>query len=308
MPPSESIIFIRSVKLDQSTVVNSTGLNLGGASSLGSGISRVHTISVSPSEDALVVALSNAQLLTLPYHIGDMLKQDEIEPLFSLFHRPGDTGQSHITGLDVCFRKPIVATCGLDKTIRIWNYLGGNCELLKQFNEEAHSLSVHPSGLHLLVGFTDKLRLMNILMDDIRVFKEFAIKSCKECQFSNGGHLFAAVNGNTIQVFSTYTCDLLANFRGHNGKVKSLFWNSDDSGLISAGMDGAVYQWDLEDAKREGEFVQKGVLYSSALCNHDGNIVYAAGSDRFLKEIEFPASQVCIYRAQPSDIKLTSHR
>ena len=62
--------------------------------------------------------------------------------------------------------------------------------------------------------------------------------------------------------------------------------------MISAGLDGAVYQWDLEEAKREGEFVQKGILYSSALCNHDGNTVFASGSDRILKEIEFPASTI----------------
>jgi hypothetical protein len=28
-----------------------------------------------------------------------------------------------ITGIDVCVRKPLVATCGADKSVRIWNYL-----------------------------------------------------------------------------------------------------------------------------------------------------------------------------------------
>jgi hypothetical protein len=39
------------------------------------------------------------------------------------------------------------------------------------------------SGLHLLVGFSDKMRLMNVVMDDIRPFKEFAVKACRECRF-----------------------------------------------------------------------------------------------------------------------------
>jgi WD40 repeat protein len=28
-----------------------------------------------------------------------------------------------ITGLDVCLRKSLVATCSSDRTVRIWNYL-----------------------------------------------------------------------------------------------------------------------------------------------------------------------------------------
>lgn len=27
-----------------------------------------------------------------------------------------------ITGMDVCIRKPLIATCGLDRSVRIWNY------------------------------------------------------------------------------------------------------------------------------------------------------------------------------------------
>ena len=29
---------------------------------------------------------------------------------------------SEVTGLDLCIRKPLVATCSLDKSVRIWNY------------------------------------------------------------------------------------------------------------------------------------------------------------------------------------------
>ncbi len=27
-----------------------------------------------------------------------------------------------INGMDICIRKPLIATCGVDKTIKIWNY------------------------------------------------------------------------------------------------------------------------------------------------------------------------------------------
>ena len=45
--------------------------------------------------------------------------------------------------------------------------------------------------------------------------------------------------------------------RGHNGKVKSLAWLPDDTKLVSAGVDGAVYEWRLKDFKRSKENVLK---------------------------------------------------
>jgi hypothetical protein len=74
--------------------------------------------------------------------------------------------------------------------------------------------------------------------------------------------------------------------------VRSLFWAHGDSGIVSAGMDGAVYQWDLEESKREGEYVLKGIVYSSAVCNQEGSTVYAVGNDSMLKVLEFPSSIV----------------
>ena len=61
--------------------------------------------------------------------------------------------------------------------------LFGSCralEIYREFSEEATSIALHPSGLYVLVGFMDKLRLMNILIDDIKQFKEFTIRGCKE--------------------------------------------------------------------------------------------------------------------------------
>ncbi len=45
--------------------------------------------------------------------------------------------------------------------------------------------------------------------------------------------------------------------RGHNGKVKSLSWSTNDALLTTAGSDGAVYQWKLKNFKRAKENVLK---------------------------------------------------
>lgn len=53
-------------------------------------------------------------------------------------------------------------------------------DLCKEFQEEAHSVALHPTALFVLVGFSDKLRLMNILVNDIRTFKEFTVRGCRQ--------------------------------------------------------------------------------------------------------------------------------
>ncbi len=158
-------------------------------------------------------------------------------------------------------------------------------EIYREFSEEAFSVALHPSGLYLLVGFSDKLRLMNILIDDIKQFREFSIRACKECAFSNGGDRFAAVHSNVIQIYSTTSFENVANFKGHNGKVKQVLWSSDDAKLVSCGMDGAVYEWDTATGRRTGEYVLKNCSYTSVGLSGDGRNIFAVGSDRKLKEI-----------------------
>jgi WD40 repeat protein len=166
----------------------------------------------------------------------------------------------------------------------VWNYLDKTVVQRKYFKEEPYSVAMHPSGLHLLVGFGDKLRLMNVLMEDIVEYKEFPIKSCRECRFSHGGQYFAAVNGSTIQIFSTYSCENICNLRGHTAKVRSVYWAEDDQSLVSSGQDCAVWEWDLRQGTRAQEFEKKGCPFSSAVCTGDRRM-YAVGADATIKEI-----------------------
>ncbi|KAL7985186.1 hypothetical protein Chor_003756 [Crotalus horridus] len=192
---------------------------------------------------------------------------------------------SAVTGLDTCIRKPLVATCSLDKSVRIWNYETNTLDLYKEYQEEAYALAFHPGGLYVLVGFADKLRLMNLLIDDIRTFKDFTVRGCRECTFSTGGHLFAAVNGNVIHIYSAISFDNVINLKGHNGKVRSVVWSMDDYKLVSCGTDGAVYEWNLQNGKRESECVLKSCSYSGVAISPDAKVIFAVGSDHSIKEI-----------------------
>ncbi|XP_040421976.1 cilia- and flagella-associated protein 57 isoform X2 [Cygnus olor] len=238
-------------------------------------------ICFSPSEETMVVNTNKNQLYMFTMPSTDLLKEKSSH--FAYLHFP--LHSASITGLDICIRRPIVATCSLDRSVRIWNYKTNTLELYKEFREEAHTVSLHPTGLFCLVGFSDKLRFLSLLYEDMHVFKEFAVRKCEECSFSNGGHLFAAVNGNVIQIYSSTTFENTNNLKGHSGKIRAVKWSADDAKFVSCDTHGAVYEWNLLTGKRETECVLKSCIYSSIALSSDAKIIFAVGSDQTLKEI-----------------------
>ncbi|XP_032825748.2 cilia- and flagella-associated protein 57 [Petromyzon marinus] len=236
----------------------------------------------SPSEETLLVSTDQHRLYGVTLSASDITRGEVswLEPVSPPPHHGA------ITGLDVCARKPLAATCSLDRSLRVWNYETNSLELHHVFPEEAHSVALHPSGLQVLVGFSDKLRLLTLLLHDVRPLRDFPVRACKECCFSNGGHLFAAANGNVVQVFSSITFENVANLKGHSGKVRGLAWSVDDARLVSCGLDGAVYEWSPLSGRRDAECVVKACAYTGVAVAPDARAaVYAVGSDRTLKEI-----------------------
>ena len=250
----------------------------------------IKSLSLSQQEDYLAISTCNGsnsahgQLYVLNI-ASETSKADGLQPEYLV--TPFHTGP--ITGIDTCIRKPLIATCSKDHTIRVWNYIEHTLEICKSFPVEAMSIAMHPSGLHILVGFADKLRFMNLYGDDIKEFKSFNMRSCPECRFSHGGQYFAFVHGQVIQLYSTYTCEPIAPLRGPTGKIRCLFWlPPDDTRLLSAGQDGAVYDWNVKEGRKEGDHVMKSVQYTSVTSNgaHSSGLLWAVGNDRKLREME----------------------
>ena len=101
---------------------------------------RIRTLAVSPSEEQLVCTLANSQVYAFALSNTDILRADEMnfEFLSQAFHA------GVVTGLDTCVRKPLVATCGTDRTVRIWNYLDKSSDIFKTFTEEVRCPSPSP--------------------------------------------------------------------------------------------------------------------------------------------------------------------
>ena len=281
-------LWVLGVDADAAKVGGVGALLVAGSLTLTHQIAPVVALSVAPSEDSLVFTLGDNQIYNIPLpSVGEM--RPELAALVGApSHGPGVQGSAAVTGMDMCVSKPLAVTCGLDRTVRVWNFQSNTCEALRTFTEEAHSVAFHPSGTMLLVGFSDKLRLFSLLMDDMRLLHELAVENCRECRFAHGGHYFAAANGNTVQVFASSTCaPVTETLRGHNGKVRCLAWSADDGALFSTGVDGAVSRWNLDESKREPEeFVQKGTQFSSLALSRDGGTMWAVGSDGALKQVD----------------------
>merc|ERR1719228_236725 len=239
-------------------------------------------ICVSMSEETFIVGTDTKQLYSGTLTVAEL--QKSAEQITTMNYLTGGFHSGAITGLSCAVRKPLVATSSIDKTVRVWNYQTNQIEFWKDFSEEVFTVSIHPNGHQILAGFGDKLRLLNILIDDFRVVREFPIRGCREVAFSNGGHLFAAVHGNIIQTFSSVNFEPVSNMKGHNGRVRGIVWSADDQKLISCGTDGAVYEWEVTSGKRLQENVVKGIQYTSAVMAQNGKS-YATSADGVLREI-----------------------
>lgn len=124
--------------------------------------------------------------------------------------------------------------------------------ICQQFQEEAYSVALHPSGFHLVVGFSDSVRFMNILDNCLVPYKNLQIRECREIVFSHGGHLVACQNDKAVWVYKFYTaeCPLQFQFEDHSQPVKRIAWLEDDTGFVTCGADAKLSMWLLHpDAK-----------------------------------------------------------
>ena len=210
------------------------------------------SISCNHNDEQAVAFSKSSKLLSFPLGSVDMIEETEAENSF-VSVIPGGTHEGSIIDSSICALKPLVATVGSDRTVRLWNYLRWHCELSQEFtvNDDPTCISLHPSGTQVVVGLRERIRMYNVMIDELKLFRELPIKGCRGLEFSNGGNMFAACVGITITVFGNYQFSAqtgfqqLYSFSGHISPVKKVVWSPDDNVLYSAGMDGNVYGWDL---------------------------------------------------------------
>jgi len=192
------------------------------------------SIDISPGEDMIAICFKNNDLATLsmsslipstadvldPLALRRLLETEiQLDYLYNGFHN------GPVTCVDICMQRPLIATCGKDSTIRIWNYSNFKCELASVFSvledqkgdiNPVLSLAFHPSGYYLAAGFIDKLRIFHVCAEELRLYRSLNVKNVTCLRFSNGGHMLAAAyprppnhSAYHINVYNSYTLELV---------------------------------------------------------------------------------------------------
>ncbi|KAM0726478.1 Cilia and flagella-associated protein 57 [Formica fusca] len=245
---------------------------------------KINTIDVNPGLDQLIVTAGWSQLYYAALW-GPDLQRDPKPQKLKVMGQPLHHGP--ISGLAMCAWKPVFMTCGeLDRSVRLWDFETESLIMLKQYAEDISGIALHPMGLFCLIGFTDKLRFMSILIDDLLPMQEIAIRNCKTIRFSYGGHLFAAVSGNVVQVYTTIGFYNPFVLKGHTGKVKALLWSQTDLKMLSMGTEGAIYEWDMTTGTRSSEIILKGIILHDIAFSSDTSFSYCIANDDHIREIK----------------------
>ncbi|OHS96012.1 hypothetical protein TRFO_10184 [Tritrichomonas foetus] len=247
------------------------------------------SVSIAQADDRVVVLLSDSRLISYPLTPGQDQQQTSEGPITLL-------PQYHIgtiTSIDVAFRKQLIVTCGEDHSIRVWNYDKMQCEIFKFFSDQPLCVSFHPNGCVLVAGFQEKLRFLAITINDIVTHREFPIRGCREVKFSHGGQYFAAVNGNNVQIYSSYTFKNLVNLRSPGQRIRAIAWSTDDNVLVSCDNNGTITLHQIRGGKQKATSNQQPFHYISMVCADSvGTKCFGVTEpDNFLRETEDMATK-----------------
>lgn len=298
---SEELLLARNIKFH--TKVDCAQLDLCSSSGF------IDHVFVNSINDVLFAMSSDGQLfggsIEFPQNLS---KKNVLKHVMSKFHQPVS-----IVSFDICMMKSLLVSCSQDRSFKLWNFQTHKIELEKHFIEEMTSVAIHPTGLHCIIGFTDKIRFYHILYHDLKLCLEMSLKNSKSIQFSKSGKYIAFIVNNIISVVDFITGDKLHDLRGHNSKVRSFQWLGDEINvgshfLISTGQDGAVYLWDVVRGKRVNEYIHKGInFFSLSYCSGSNNeelsdnsstnissnaSIYIVGSDKLLRQLSYPDLQL----------------
>ncbi|CAM9359992.1 unnamed protein product, partial [Chrysoparadoxa australica] len=247
----------------------------------------VTDMTVSMSEDTLALCTSENQLFSFGLGNTDMMKEDGMafEPLITPCHAPLN-GTARIHGVDVCAGKPLAVTVGEDKTLRLWNYAEKNVELIKEFQDTPVAVALHPSGLYVLVSFLNQVGLYSILIKDVKELKLYKVSNCSCVRFSNGGQYFVISSNSQVQVHAFFTCHMVANLKGHQGRIRSMLFRNHDRHLVTTSTEGQVFMWSIPQSATFSNTLQVRSAMQSAASTADFSRIFCLSDDKCLRELD----------------------
>jgi WD40 repeat protein len=198
------------------------------------------------SENVAICLVGSGRICTVllsnfvPLHAEDAVSIVDTVP--SLVQMEA-TGNQKIF-LDICSWKTTLAIGTPNNTIRIWDYSNKMFDLLHLCKDEIVSLSLHPMGLQVLICTETGVELSAVNYSSLSLRWRHDLSTNGGSCFSNGGHYFALLIGEFVQVYDTFTQNLISTLRGHTAYVQSVCWKDDDVQIATIGRDGVICTWD----------------------------------------------------------------
>jgi cilia- and flagella-associated protein 57 len=275
------------------------------------------SLCITNSEETLAIALKSNDIGTCS--LSQAIMYDSVK--FNIFCGGFHSGK--IQEMDLAVQRPLLATCSdVDHTLRIWNYNSMTCELAKKLYvvqsdaidpsaisdiKPLLSVAFHPSGYYLAVSFIDKVRLFHLLFDELRFFREVNTPNSKVLKFSSGGHLLAIGTNQNINVYRSYTLQLVQVLQTDGISIQDIGWMSLDKKLVAVTSDGAIYEylastWGVEKEQNNSrvKYRSMAIANDTILANGvEGSqpIVMAKNSENGCKQLtmEKGLSQICYF-------------
>lgn len=273
------------------------------------------SVDINAKEDSLLVAYKNNHISSLnlagivnqetpivhtdgrdeglaPYRDSPDLrlrhKQVKFVSLYKGFHFGA------IDFIEVCAQRPLVATCSNeDSYVRIWNYM----DFRNEFSFRAKldmpdsdstrallSMAFHPNGYYVALGTTSAVKIIYIMENRQKDYRDLSIKGVTLLKFSRGGQYLAAAfknkannNHYKINVFDAYTLEMIGSYNSHNVRCTELIWSFNDYYLYSSGDDGCIRAWSRFKKIDENAIItEKNMNFGSVTCDRDSTLFMTA--------------------------------
>jgi len=196
--------------------------------------------------------------------------------------------------MDVATHRPLLATCSkTDSTLRIWNYITQQCEMVKCLTLQHTNrppepvkplaLAFHPSGYILAGGFSSQVIIWHLLLDELRQFHVFTnYKHCTKLKFSHGGQYLAIAQmlqtQKCVYVHHTYTLKKICTIKMPSGAtICDIVFNQEDTLIALCCTDGFLIIYNLLD-QSELSHSKRKCVYTTCYIRKQDDII-AFGSD-----------------------------
>ncbi|GFH53532.1 hypothetical protein CTEN210_10008 [Chaetoceros tenuissimus] len=240
--------------------------------------------------DNCTMALSDSGRVSTLYLSASDLSESANEPFPSL-------KKEDIVCIETCNWKPF-AVVGLKREIYTWS-VGGQREVnrVHSSDEDLVSVALSPTGLHMLICTEKHIELAFLASahtKTLSMWKTLASNVGSASSFSNGGHLFALVFGEVVQVYNTYTQKLVSSLRGHTGssRVTALVFKEGDKVIATFGDDGVVNCFEISTGKRQVRVANDDLVYTGGFMSKDFSIALANTSTNEIVAIDLTTKMI----------------